>query len=70
MITEFIKGYLKNVKGGVLEELLTQGVIPKMTRGKTKKSEATTDADKPDNTLKKTKEDCPGNWDEVMQRCR
>lgn len=70
MITEFIKGYLKNVKGGVLEELLTQGVIPKMTRGKTKKSEATTDADKPDNTLKKTKEDCPGNWDEIMQRCR
>lgn len=69
MITEFIKGYLKNVKGGVLEELLNQGVIPKMTRGKTKKSKTTTDTEKPDNTLKKTKEDCPGTWDELMQRC-
>jgi len=66
---KFLKGYLKNVKGGVLQELLNQGVIPKMARGKTKKSKATTDTEKPDNTLKKTKEDCPGTWDELMQRC-
>jgi len=31
---KFLKGYLKNEKGGILEDLLNQGVIPKMVKGK------------------------------------
>lgn len=62
----FLKGYLKNEKGGVLEELLSQGVIPKMTKGKKAKTEEA----KPTTKLNQTKEDCPGNWDDIMKRCR
>jgi len=62
----FLKGYLKNVDGGILKELLSQGVIPKIAKGKTKPK---ADDDKPDPTLGKTKEDCPGTWDDIMKTC-
>jgi len=63
---KFLKGYLKNVDGGILKELLSQGVIPKIAKGKTKPK---TDENKPDPTLNKTKEDCPGTWDDIMKTC-
>ena len=72
MIINFLKGYLQNVDGGILKELLSQGVIPKIAKGKTKPKadEADeTDENKPDQTLGKTKEDCPGTWDDIMQTC-
>ena len=62
----FLKGYLKNEDGGVLKELLSQGVIPKMTRGKKAKTEEA----EPTTKLNQTKEDCPGSWDDIMKRCR
>ena len=65
----FLKGYLKNVDGGILKELLSQGVIPKIAKSKTKPKADETDENKPDTTLNQTKEDCPGTWDEVMQTC-
>lgn len=37
LITNFLKAYLKNVEKGVLSELLSQGVIPKIAKGQTKK---------------------------------
>ena len=69
MIINFLKGYLQNVDGGILKELLSQGVIPKIAKGKTKPKADETDENKPDQTLGKTKEDCPGTWDDIMQTC-
>ena len=65
----FLKGYLKNVDGGILKELLSQGVIPKIARGKTKPKADEPDDGKPDTTLNQTEEDCPGTWDDIMKTC-
>ena len=65
----FLKGYLKNVDGGILQELLSQGVIPKIAKGKTKPKADEPDDGKPDTTLNQTEEDCPGTWDDIMKTC-
>jgi len=49
LISNFLKAYLKNVEKGVLSELLSQGVIPKIAKGQTKKQNG--DGDEPTPTL-------------------
>ena len=58
----FLKGYLKNEKGGVLQELLTQGVIPQMSRGSKPKGG---NDDTPTSTT------CPDGktFDTILQKC-
>lgn len=60
MIINFLKGYLKNEKGGVLQELLTQGVIPQMSRGGKAKDGTTT-----------TTTTCPDGktFDSITKKC-
>jgi hypothetical protein len=62
MIINFLKGYLKNEKGGVLQELLTQGVIPQMARGGKPKGG---NDDTPTSTT------CPDGktFDTILQKC-
>jgi hypothetical protein len=62
MIINFLKGYLKNEKGGVLQELLTQGVIPQMARGGKPKG---------GNDDTPTSSTCPDGktFDTILQKC-
>lgn len=62
MIINFLKGYLKNEKGGVLQELLTQGVIPQMARGGKPKG---------GNNDTPTSSTCPDGktFDTILQKC-
>lgn len=58
----FLKGYLKNESGGILEELLSQGVIPKMARGGKTKTE---------NNETPTTSTCPEGktYDSITKQC-
>ncbi len=59
---KFLKGYLKNVDGGILKELLSQGIIPKIARGGKPKG---VNNDTPTSTT------CPDGktYDTILQRC-
>lgn len=62
MIINFLKGYLPNVDGGILKELLSQGVIPKIARGGKPKDE---------NNDTTTTTTCPDGktYDTITKKC-
>ena len=59
---DFLKGYLKNVDGGILKELLSQGVIPKIAKGGKPKDE---------NNGTPTTTTCPDGktYDTITKKC-